>query len=133
HHADDGHDRERARADRARARRRRARVRHQAVHPGRHQGQAPAPGARAAGGARMTSAVDISQIAGSDPVLEIAEEVFAAMIDGEPGLVNPWYGDVPALAHEIHAWVDVHGPNPGRVLVSTEEETAQLLARALLE
>lgn len=80
----------------------------------------------------MSTLVDISVFHGADPVLGIAEEVFTAMIDGEPGLVRPWEGDVPALVDEIHAWVDVHGPHPGRVLVSTEAVTAQLLARALL-
>ena len=80
----------------------------------------------------MSVLVDLSVFNGTDPVLEIAEEVFTAMIDGEPGLVRPWEGDVPAFVDEIHAWVDVHGPHPGRVLVSTEAVTAQLLARALL-
>ncbi|MBX9245148.1 chemotaxis protein CheX [Actinotalea ferrariae] len=80
----------------------------------------------------MSSAIDISAFHGTDPVLAIAEEVFTAMIDGEPGLVRPWTGDVPPLADEMHAWVDVHGPFPGRVLVSTEAGTAQDLARALL-
>lgn len=78
------------------------------------------------------SPVDISVFGGTDPVLGIAEEVFAAMVDGEPGLVRLWEGDAPEAADQVHAWVDVYGPFPGRVLLSTEEGTAQDLARALL-
>ena len=78
------------------------------------------------------AAVDIEAFGGTDPVLSIAEDLFASMVDAEPGTLRPWDGPVPALASEIHAWVDVHGPAAGRVLLSTEEGTAADLARALL-
>ncbi|WP_182112617.1 MULTISPECIES: chemotaxis protein CheX [unclassified Actinotalea] len=78
------------------------------------------------------TAADLGLVGDADPVLAIAEEVFAAMVDGEPGGVRPWAGDAPALEHGIHAWVDVHGTHASRVLLSTEEETAALLTRALL-
>ncbi len=80
----------------------------------------------------MTAAVDLDAFGGADPVLSIAEDVFVAMVDGEPGTLRPWHGEPPALSSEIHAWVDVHGPAEGRVLLSTEETTAEDLARALL-
>lgn len=80
----------------------------------------------------MSIEIDIAQFAGTDPVLDIAAEVFAAMIDGEPGLLRVWDGTEPALVDEIHAWVDVHGAMSGRILLSTERSTAQELTRGLL-
>jgi CheY-specific phosphatase CheX len=69
---------------------------------------------------------------GADPVLAIAEEVFAAMIDGEPGVLRPWAGPLPDPLEPMYAWVDVGGPMPGRVLLGTDRYTATLLTRALL-
>lgn len=80
----------------------------------------------------MSAAVDIEAFGGTDPVLSIAEDLFASMVDAEPGTLRPWDGPAPAIASEIHAWVDVHGPSAGRVLLTTEETTAEDLARALL-
>jgi CheY-specific phosphatase CheX len=74
----------------------------------------------------MTAAVE------HDQVYAIAEEVFAAMIDGEPGYLRPWEGDVPAPAEPLVAWVDVHGELAGRAAVTTDRATAHELARALL-
>jgi CheY-specific phosphatase CheX len=67
-----------------------------------------------------------------DQVFAIAEEVFAAMIDGEPGYLRPWEGDVPAPAEPLAAWVDVHGELAGRAAVTTDVPTAHELTRALL-
>lgn len=81
----------------------------------------------------MTFDVDIAAFQGTDPVYVIAEEVFSAMIDGEEGHLRAWVGPEPTLAEEVHAWVDVHGPMEGRVLLSTEEPTARRITRALLQ
>ena len=67
-----------------------------------------------------------------DQVFAIAEEVFAAMIDGEPGYLRPWEGDVPVPADPLAAWVDVHGELAGRAAVATDVPTAHELTRALL-
>ncbi|KGM13836.1 hypothetical protein N869_09050 [Cellulomonas bogoriensis 69B4 = DSM 16987] len=75
--------------------------------------------------------IDIQAFAGADPILAIAEEVFTAMIDGEPGHVLPALS-APELGDPMHAWVDVQGTTSGRVLLSTERATADDLARALL-
>ncbi len=80
----------------------------------------------------MTFDVDTMAYQGTDPVYTIAEEVFSAMIDGEPGHLRVWVGSEPSLDDVVHAWVDVRGPVQGRVLLSTEEPTAQRIARALL-
>jgi CheY-specific phosphatase CheX len=80
----------------------------------------------------MTFDVDIEALQGTDPVYVIAEEVFAAMVDGESGHLRTWDGPQPSLAEEVHAWVDVHGAMSGRVLLSTEQPTARRITRALL-
>ena len=61
----------------------------------------------------------------------IAEEVFAAMIDGEPGHLLPHPG--PAVhAEPLYSWVDMHADVSGRTLLATDVATAHRLARALL-
>jgi CheY-specific phosphatase CheX len=74
----------------------------------------------------MTAAVE------HDQVYAIAEEVFAAMVDGEPGYLRPWEGEVPVSAEPLVAWVDVHGELAGRAAVTTDLPTAHALTRALL-
>jgi hypothetical protein len=65
-------------------------------------------------------------------VYAIAGDVFAAMVDGEPGLLVPWPGDVPMDGHDVAAWVDVDGPWRGRASLETSSESAASLTRALL-
>lgn len=80
----------------------------------------------------MSFDIDIQVFEGADPVYDIASEVFAAMIDGEPGFVRRWEGAAPAPVDELFAWVDVQGPMSGRVLLTTEHSTAVEVTRALL-
>lgn len=70
----------------------------------------------------------------TDPVWSITEDVFAAMVDGEPGHVTPSADPAPAFTDPLHAWVDVDvsGAVAGRVMVSAEAPTARDLARRLL-
>jgi chemotaxis protein CheX len=66
-------------------------------------------------------------------IAAIAEDVFAALIDGEPGHlypVDPAASDVPA--DPLYAWVDMHADVSGRVLLTVDVATAHDLARALL-
>lgn len=74
----------------------------------------------------------MTAIVENDQVYAIAEEVFAAMIDGEPGHLLPWVGEVPVPTEPLVAWVDVHGELAGRAAVSTDVPTAHALTRALL-
>ena len=73
-------------------------------------------------------------IVDSASVYEIAQAVFAAMIDGDQGLLVP--RDEAAadgdIVDPVVAWVDVHGPYPGRTAVTTSSDTAHALVRALL-
>jgi hypothetical protein len=80
----------------------------------------------------MSFEIDTQVFEGTDPVYDIASEVFAAMIDGEPGFVRRWDGPEPTPVDELFAWVDVQGPMNGRVLLATEHATAVEVTRALL-
>jgi chemotaxis protein CheX len=68
--------------------------------------------------------VDAAQISA------IAEDVFAALIDGEPGHLYPSEPADPA--DPLYAWVDMHADVAGRVLLTVDVTTAHDLARALL-
>ncbi|GIG30418.1 chemotaxis protein CheX [Cellulomonas marina] len=74
----------------------------------------------------MSTAVDTEQ------VYAVAAAVFAAMIDGDEGLLTPWYGDLPLVEEPLSAWVDLHGELPGRAALVCEAATAHDLTRALL-
>lgn len=80
----------------------------------------------------MSMDIDVTSFVDSDPILVIAEEVFTAMIDGEPGYLRAWDGPAPEIDDPMHAWVDVQGTSSGRVLLTTGRGTADGLARALL-
>ncbi len=68
-----------------------------------------------------------------DQVHSIAQEVFAAMVDGDLGLLLPWQGVLPELSDPVVAWVDLRGEWSGRAVLVTEHATAEDLARALLD
>jgi len=68
----------------------------------------------------------------SGQITAIAEEVFAAMVDGEAGFLLPWPGGRVTVADPLHAWVDLHAEVAGRVQLTTDAGTADDLARALL-
>jgi len=70
--------------------------------------------------------VDAGQIAA------IAEEVFAAMVDGEEGGLIPWNGGPATMADPVHAWVDMLAEFSGRVQLTTDAGTVDDLCRALL-
>ena len=66
-------------------------------------------------------------------VLPIAQDLFAAMVDGEPGLLEPVDAPGASIADPVHAWVDIVGPTSWRTLVVTARPTADRIARALLQ
>jgi CheY-specific phosphatase CheX len=68
----------------------------------------------------------------SDLVLSVAEEVFAALVDGEEGKLTPWIGAPVPFTEPVVAWVDLAGDWSGRAVLLTERSTADDLARALL-
>lgn len=66
-------------------------------------------------------------------VVPIAQDLFTAMIDGEPGLLTPEPAVTAPVTDPVHAWVDIVGPARYRALVVTGRATADRLARALLQ
>ncbi|MGN8244982.1 chemotaxis protein CheX [Cellulomonas soli] len=74
----------------------------------------------------------MSTIVEQDQVFAIAQEVFAAMIDGDEGLLVPLEGDLPTFHDPVVAWVDLHGDLAARSALTTEMAVAHDLARALL-
>ncbi len=68
----------------------------------------------------------------ADYVLTIAQEMFSAMVDGEPGLVDWWDGAAAVILDPVNAWVDVRSAEPVRALLTTERATAEHITRALL-
>jgi chemotaxis protein CheX len=74
----------------------------------------------------------MSAVVEHDQVFVIAQEVFAAMVDGDVGLLHRWSGELPPLDDAVVAWVDLHGPWAGRAELTTATATAHDLARALL-
>ncbi|MCI1866427.1 MAG: chemotaxis protein CheX [Actinomyces sp.] len=65
-------------------------------------------------------------------VLGIAQDLFAAMVDGGTDGLGPWAGPMPGLEAPLHAWVDAIGEAGTRTLVSAGEGTCRELARRLL-
>lgn len=77
----------------------------------------------------MNAVIDTSM---SDHVLVIAQDIFTAMIDGEPGGLVPGHVPVSELVDPWHAWVDVRGDVAARAVVTAERGTCDAIARALL-
>lgn len=66
-------------------------------------------------------------------VTGIAADLFAAMVDGEPGHVELWSGERPAMANPLFTWIDIQGNISTRVMLAVEQETGERITRALLE
>lgn len=67
-----------------------------------------------------------------DDVLLVAQDLFAAMVDGEPGTLERWPGPPADLADPVNAWVDAGGAQGVRTVLATDRTTAVALARSLL-
>jgi chemotaxis protein CheX len=63
-------------------------------------------------------------------ITAVAEDVFAALIDGEPGHLS--LAEPAVLVDPLYAWVDMDADVSGRVLLTVDVDTAHDLARALL-
>ncbi|MCM3661933.1 chemotaxis protein CheX [Georgenia satyanarayanai] len=68
----------------------------------------------------------------AEHVVTIAQDMFTAMIDGEPGLLTDRASDVVVLANPVRAWVEIQGEPSVRTVVATDRATADRIARALL-
>jgi chemotaxis protein CheX len=68
----------------------------------------------------------------ADHVVTITQDMFTAMIDGEPGLLTDLADDVVVLTEPVRAWVEIQGEHPVRTVVATGRDTADRIARVLL-
>ncbi|MBD8062679.1 chemotaxis protein CheX [Oceanitalea stevensii] len=68
----------------------------------------------------------------AEHVVTIAQDMFTAMIDGEPGLLTDRADDVVVLADPVRAWVEIQGEPSVWTVVTTGRDTADRIARALL-
>ena len=66
-----------------------------------------------------------------EAVLNIANDVFYALIDKHEGTVMEWVEPVEPFQDPIYAWVDSQGDKRLRVMVEMEDSTAKDLARAM--
>lgn len=66
-----------------------------------------------------------------EAVLNIANDVFYALIDKHEGTVMEWVEPVEPFQDPIFAWVDSQGDKRLRVMVEMEDSTAKDLARAM--
>ncbi|WP_062305238.1 chemotaxis protein CheX [Demequina subtropica] len=80
----------------------------------------------------MTAVVDWAPVLDADPLLQITQDLFATMIDDEPGHVSHWVGERPALEDARYTWVDVTDEQIVRVVIGTGRETGEAITRALL-
>ena len=69
---------------------------------------------------------------GRPEVAQIAQEIFAAMIDRQPGLLTSWPAGPATVADPLYAWVDLGTVPASRVRMATDAATADALARAFL-
>lgn len=69
---------------------------------------------------------------GRAEVAQIAQEIFAAMIDRQPGLLTSWPAGPATVADPLYAWVDLGTVPASRVQLATAGATADALARAFL-
>lgn len=65
-------------------------------------------------------------------LVPIVDDVFTAMVTGEPGTVWEVGPGTFTFTNPIHSWVGVTGGITGRALLTTEHSTADEIARALL-
>ena len=68
---------------------------------------------------------------GAEHVVAVAEEVFAAMVDCESGLLVALESSCP-LMDPVYAWVEVRSDDPRRIVLAIGAAAADDLARALL-
>lgn len=79
----------------------------------------------------MTAAGTAIEDARAASVLAVAEDVFTTMVDGEPGHLRLRDGAPAPSGGRLHAWVDITGTYPVRVVLAAGHGTAGRLAQAL--
>lgn len=66
-----------------------------------------------------------------EAVLNIANDVFYALIDKHEGTVMEWLDELEPFQDPVYAWVDSQGDKQLRVILEMEDSTAKDLTRAM--
>lgn len=66
-----------------------------------------------------------------EAVLNIANDVFYALIDKHEGTVMEWPDEIEPFQNPVYAWVDSQGDKRLRVMLEMEDSTAKDLTRAM--
>jgi len=66
-----------------------------------------------------------------EAVLNIANDVFYALIDKHEGTVTEWLDEIEPFQSPVYAWVDSQGDKQLRVMLEMEDSTAKELTRAM--
>ncbi|WP_297346817.1 chemotaxis protein CheX [uncultured Mobiluncus sp.] len=66
-----------------------------------------------------------------EAVLNIANDVFYALIDKHEGTVTEWLDEIEPFQNPVYAWVDSQGDKQLRVMLEMEDSTAKDLTRAM--
>lgn len=66
-----------------------------------------------------------------EAVLNIANDVFYALIDKHEGTVTEWLDEIEPFQNPVYAWVDSRGDKQLRVMLEMEDSTAKDLTRAM--
>lgn len=66
-----------------------------------------------------------------EAVLNIANDVFYALIDKHEGTVMEWLDEIEPFQNPVYAWVDSQGDKQLRVMLEMEDSTAKDLTRAM--
>ena len=66
-----------------------------------------------------------------EAVLNIANDVFYALIDKHEGTVTEWLDEIEPFQNPVYAWVDSQGDKQLRVMLVMEDSTAKELTRAM--
>lgn len=66
-----------------------------------------------------------------EAVLNIAHDIFYALIDKQEGTVFEWPEPIEPFQDPIYSWVDSQGDKRLRVLLEMEDETSKDLTRAM--
>ena len=66
-----------------------------------------------------------------EAVLNIANDVFYALIDKHEGTVTEWLDEIEPFQNPVYAWVASQGDKQLRVMLEMEDSTAKELTRAM--
>ena len=66
-----------------------------------------------------------------EAVLNIANDVFYALIDKREGTVREWTEEIEPFQDPIYAWIESQGDKQLRVMLAMEDSTAKDLTRAM--